>query len=234
MTEEGGVGKESSLETAKKAVTDAIRYLALDPREEYKRAILVTVEAAFSQGNDADPAASNNKKTKISWYFWGGIISMVVLSFIGTIYVTDPRIIEIGSVKDGVPKVFGFKTLLMLLGFIVALSSYLASVIREIVKTSPKTIERYIKNKKRITLISFAEMQVVVVGLLGIIRIFTGHHSWSVPLLQKTFSFDGFIVTYLALILTYLSYLHYRSWRENKPWRLPVEADKGREKSTGG
>lgn len=116
------------------------------------------------------------------------------------------------------------KTLLMLLGFVVALASYLASVARETVKKmatlEKRNTDERLKLKRNIAWTTTAEIQLVLLGLLTIVRVAAGPEPF-----MPAFFFNGpvllgnFLVAYLCLILIFLSGLHMRVWVNEAPFR---------------
>ena len=119
------------------------------------------------------------------------------------------------------------KMLLTLLGFVVALAAYLASVAREIVKglgALVKTGPNYQKDNKKLRLniawTTTAEIQLVVVGLLIFLRIVMGTKPFiPTPLISEPIPFDNIIVIYLGLILVLLAVMHVRIWVSQCPFR---------------
>jgi multisubunit Na+/H+ antiporter MnhF subunit len=105
-------------------------------------------------------------------------------------------------------------SLLTLLGFVVALAAYLATLARtlkdkitalkEKAKIDAAQIAAHAENLMRVIR---AEALLVTVGLLTTGRIVVG------PLMNaKVLAFDYFLTLYMVFIILYLAYLHARQW----------------------
>lgn len=111
------------------------------------------------------------------------------------------------------------KALIATLAFVVSLAAYLAGVVREIVKRlSAVNMD---ENKKRelklhAAWVATAEMQLVLLGVLLIVRVAFGPVLHEQP--DTTFRFDNFLPIYFGLILLFLSGLHARIWRYECPF----------------
>lgn len=120
------------------------------------------------------------------------------------------------------------KTLLALLGFIVALSSYLASVIRAII--DKLTEKNKLKARKSIFIIAVVEVSLVILSLVVIFRFLKG--SVEIPLFNfpkrifETVNIDSFILTYLAIILICMAGLHFKVWGRNKSYMIIKHGEK--------
>lgn len=121
-------------------------------------------------------------------------------------------------------ELLNIEILFAILAFVIALAAYVASVARQIVEKLPKAKKKYPKKwlvlKCNIFFLVSAEILMLLFGLAAIIRIFTGPYQMDLHYRDLCLSFDSFLLTYLAFILAYMAYLHYRIWRQIKPWSL--------------
>ena len=134
------------------------------------------------------------------------------------------RIIGFSDGLDRLPS-FTAKDRVVLLGFVVALASYVATVGRELVKqVSKKEGNDQKQTKKSIFFLVQVEASLVLLGVSAIITLFFG------DFLKALFTFgedktvyfvpDVFLVVYLAMILLWMSGLHVRVWRITGAWCL--------------
>lgn len=120
--------------------------------------------------------------------------------------------------------------MLTYLGFVVALSSYLAGVIRESVKTISASKARdkdELKVRRNIYRVAVAEVCLVIAGLLAIARIAfgpaiepLGMTQLRLPLSDTPFDLDAFLVAHLITTLTYLAIVHTIIWCQERPWAI--------------
>ncbi|HKI89007.1 MAG TPA: hypothetical protein VKA38_08275 [Draconibacterium sp.] len=120
------------------------------------------------------------------------------------------------------------RVVLTYLAFVIALASYVASVVRHILeKLPPKTkIKDRIKQKTHLFYLVSAEILLVIAGVLAIVRIFTGSCIHEISGTCINFSFDAFLITFLATILFYMAILHGRIWFIVKPWDIKDNDEK--------
>lgn len=110
--------------------------------------------------------------------------------------------------------------LFQLIAFVFALSSYLASVARETAKTlSVAKNDKYIKTKENIFYMLSAEMPLILLGVLAIIRLIIGPYARFIPCINQCVSLDAFLLSLLAAILLWMAYLHTRIWRSQPAWQ---------------
>jgi hypothetical protein len=218
------VAEPGALDGAKTKIENAIREL----KDKDKAAILQAVDAAFDGGGEqpASDGGGGNEKRPFRLRFVAVFLFVLMSSYAVTTFYTDPYLLAMCYENNGVPKIFEVRTLLVFLGSIVALSSYLATVVRHIWgrlgEGSDK--DRITQRRKDIAWIGTGEFQVVFIGILAIVRIFSGARLLPMSLPGRTLSFDGFLLTYMAGILLFLSFLHFRNWFYYTPWRLEKTA----------
>lgn len=113
------------------------------------------------------------------------------------------------------------KVLLAYLAFVVALSSYLASVARETVKRlSAGGAEDPERLREHLFLMATAEIPLVAAGVAAVLRLFVGPRTAAIPYTTRCLSFDAFLVSLLAVVLLWLAILHLRVWCITKPWKV--------------
>jgi hypothetical protein len=112
--------------------------------------------------------------------------------------------------------------LIAALAFVVSLAAYLAGVVREIVKKL-SAVSMDMEKKRELKLhaawVAAAEMQLVLLGVLLIVRVAFEPVWWERSPL--TFRFDNFLPIYFGLIMLFLSGLHARIWWVNEPFSIP-------------
>jgi hypothetical protein len=198
-------------EEAKQKILEAVREL-----EDAKRKVLledVAKDLNLPQQAGVATAELPAEKIHMRYLFSIGLLLLAALGMAAFIGETD----LLGESGDT-------KTLLMLLGFVVALASYLASVARETVKKmatlEKRNTDDRLKLKRNIAWTTAAEIQLVLLGLLTIVRVAAGAEPF-----MPVFFFSGpvllgnFLVAYLCLILIFLSGLHMRVWVSEAPFK---------------
>jgi hypothetical protein len=119
------------------------------------------------------------------------------------------------------------KAFLTMLPFVVALAAYLANVAREIIKKlgtkdsngkNANTPADILKMRCNIAWMTTAEIQLVVLGLLILVRIIAGPDPFiPTPFIHEPILIENIIWIYLSLILVLLSVLHLRVWKNERP-----------------
>jgi hypothetical protein len=110
------------------------------------------------------------------------------------------------------------KTYLAFLAFVVALASYLASVSREIVKVVPKTGDNRKRLKKNLFYIVSAEIPLVFLGILCVIRFNIAYFIFG-KLNVDIVNYDIFLVSFLLVILLWMTVLHFRVWKNEEVYK---------------
>jgi hypothetical protein len=111
------------------------------------------------------------------------------------------------------------KTYLAFLAFVVALASYLASVSREIVKALVgKTGENRKRLKENIFYIVSAEIPLVFLGVLCIFRFNITYFIFE-KLSLDIVNYDIFLVSFLLVILLWMTVLHFRIWKNEEVYK---------------
>ena len=114
-----------------------------------------------------------------------------------------------------------FKFYLPLLGFIVALASYLATVARESIKKSHTSTGEVRKNARANTfMVVTAEASLIMISLIVLIRLLVGNYEHTFSGLNWSFSFDALIISHLMVTLAWMACLHGRIWWIHKPWDI--------------
>jgi hypothetical protein len=114
---------------------------------------------------------------------------------------------------------------LIFLAFIVALASYLASVMRETVKRlgeSSLSRQRRCRLGANLYWMATAEVPLVVIGLLTLVGLYVRGLEWSGNgwiTDDRLLVFDQFLLTALGVLLLYMLGLHMRVWFLNRPWK---------------
>lgn len=141
--------------------------------------------------------------------FWLIIITMIVIAIVVSSCVPE----EISLIHASKPDL---KIFLFFLAFIVSLSSYLASVVREAAKktsdnqTCPKDM---IRHKKNIFWMVSAEVPLIILAVLSVIRLF-------IKSTELAINIDHFLLSFLSVILIWMACLHFRIWCIYKPWDI--------------
>ena len=213
--------EDASLTMTKNAVTEAVKTL----NEFNKKAVHDAVDTASSASSQVETPPGKKPAKSFDWRFLLVIVVMIGLTLAFAVrFPEDEQSLKIGE----------FRALLTFLGFVVALASYLASVSREIVKKLSESDEERPIRKRSIAWMTTAEIQLVLLGLLIILRIAIGAHTWMIPYCGKPVSFDRITVSYLGVILIMLACLHCRVWYITKAFMLPPKPGKRTENSRGG
>jgi hypothetical protein len=111
------------------------------------------------------------------------------------------------------------KTYLAFLAFVVALASYLASVSREIVKAlTNKTGDDRKKLKENLFYIVSAEIPLVFLGILCVIRFNIAYFIFG-KLNVDIVNYDIFLVSFLLIILLWMTVLHFRIWKNEEVYK---------------
>lgn len=202
------MNEASPLDNAKNKIEEAIKEL----EASNKQALLQAVEDVFTGENKDKEGAGQERVKRYWWPFAVVTIGIPGLALALSVFV-PPSVLETQGLM--------VRTLLMFLAFVVALATYLASVAREAVKTlSTGKAKNPVLLKKNIFWMATAEVPLVVIGVLLILRLFTGPFTVNMLLVEKAFSFDAFLMSFLALILVWLAVLHLRIWMITKPWQI--------------
>lgn len=110
------------------------------------------------------------------------------------------------------------KTYLAFLAFVVALASYLASVSREIVKALPSTGDNRKRLKKNLFYIVSAEIPLVFLGILCVIRFNIAYFIFE-KLNLDIVNYDIFLVSFLLVTLLWMTVLHFRIWKNEEVYK---------------
>jgi len=168
-----------------------------------KKELHDAIDSVFQSRGKNELVQSDDRK--FSWCFPLIILFLIIISFFISLTV---KVTNLSSTE--------IKDILFMLAFVVALASYLASVIREVVKKLPKQQEKNVSELRlNISLMATAEISLVIFAILAVIRIFIGNE-----LLFNKVYFNVFLMSYLSVILLWLSALHVRIWCKIKPWRI--------------
>ena len=207
---------KSQLETTKQIV--AIINSALDVE---KNEILKVVSEAL-KGNVKSKAKINIDKIKVSWAGKLGLIVFLMI-LLALIFSVPIYANNVGGYRE-----LKASDLFQLIVFVFALSSYLASVARDTAKTLGITtdIADCIKYKKHIFYMLTAEMPLILLGMLAILRLVLGSITWLVPCINRCLSFDTFLLSFLGVILLGMICLHARIWWMYEPWNVYKEPSK--------
>lgn len=134
--------------------------------------------------------------------FW--VISLLIMTIAIFVSILIPLSVKIDANLD-------IRTLLLLLAFVVALASYLASSGREAAKTSRSCVAPR-KRKRDIFYMVSVEAAIIMLAVLTVFRFYTGSSPWPIFETDLVFCFDAFLVSSLAVILLSLACLHIRIW----------------------
>lgn len=123
------------------------------------------------------------------------------------------------------------RSIILFLGFVVALASYIANVGRELVKDlRAGTPAEPAKTKESVFRLAQVEVSLVLLGLLTMIyaAVSATNPVWCRSIGSQTISFAPgvFLISYLFLILLWLARLHLRVWNMVNPWTLYVPKPK--------
>ncbi|MGZ8271063.1 MAG: hypothetical protein ACXW1T_07630 [Methylophilus sp.] len=111
------------------------------------------------------------------------------------------------------------KTYLAFLAFVVALASYLASVSREIVKVLPsKSGDNRKKLKENLFYIVSAEIPLVFLGVLCVFRFNITYYIFE-KLNLDIVNYDIFLISFLLVILLWMTTLHFRIWKNEEVYK---------------
>lgn len=151
---------------------------------------------------------------------WAGKLGLIVFLMILIALIFS---VPIYANNVGYYRELSADNLFQLIAFVFALSSYLASVARETAKTlsdaKKHDYEKYIKIKKNIFCMLSAEMPLILLGVLAILRLIIGPYAQFIPCINQCVSLDAFLLSFLATILLRMVYLHTRIWWSQPAWR---------------
>lgn len=126
------------------------------------------------------------------------------------------------------------RSIILFLGFVVALASYIANVGRDLVKDlRAGTPAEPAKTKESVFRLAQVEVSLVLLGLLTMLyaAVFDTNAVWGWSIGSQTILFAPglFLIAYLFLILLWLARLHLRVWNMVEPWTLytPSSRDRG-------
>ncbi len=204
---------ESNLEKATKKVVEVFNGFAKNQKQEFLKAVQKALQddKAFQDNKENKIEKSLADKLKLiidKLWLLIFVMTFSALIFSVLIYAND----EYRELKPS--------DLFQLIGFVFALSSYLASVARDTAKTLSNItdITDRVKYKTHIFYMATAEIPLVILGVLAIIRLIVGPITRVVPCINRCVSFDAFLLSLLAVILIRMAYLHARIWWEVEPW----------------
>lgn len=193
---------ETTLEQAKNDLTTILAKLKTANKNALKNVIDSELPETTPERNESNPES----------YVFRLLILIAIIFVIG-VFASKLVIIDASNP-------FERKDFYFLLAFSVALASYLATTVRELVK-SIKTTANYDKKRKlkwNIFFITAAEASLLYLGVMVIYRIGIG--SFTLRIFGTPS--DKLIVSYLAVILVYLVVLHIRAWFSypSPPWKI--------------
>lgn len=200
---------ENPLEIAKEVIVEVVNRFA----EAQKNELLKAISGALQ--NKVENKTGKPSDNKGSWAFKLGLIvfGMILLALISSVLILAKNA-EFFNKLDA-------SGLFQLIGFVFALSSYLATVARETATTlSAAKIDykKYIEIKKNIFCMLIAEMSLILLGVLAIFRLIFGSGTWFLQFVNKCISFDAFLFSFLAVILICLAIIHVRIWWIYPAW----------------
>ena len=192
--------ESKNIENAKNRIIEIIKAL----NDENTKKLLKAVEEALI--DEKKVTNSTNQCIPGKKQFWFIFSAIIILGMILSVF---KPFINAGDRLE-------FEMLFGFLVFVVALASYVASVARQIIeRLRTDKLKEKITPRKSLYYLVIAEMHLVIVGLFVIIRIILD--SW---LCKICFSPDSFLMSYLAVILFYMVFLHRRVWINEKPWNI--------------
>jgi len=200
---------ERNVDVARKEILAAID----DFEKANRRELLEDLVAALGPRNRADEGEEQGaaKRNRL----WKLIAGVSVIFVVAAAFATliPPTVV--------VPQMQDLRILLTFLAFVVALASYLASVARESIKRlGSGEANKPQQLREGLFYLATAEVPLVLAGVLGIVRLFTGPRGVAIPYTPWYLSFDAFLLCLLAVILLWMARLHLRIWRITKPWEF--------------
>lgn len=197
---------DSIMNTTSKSNEDIAKEKVLNALKDLDRANKESIKQAFDEyyGAQVIPSTDeeNNSDCKIWWPFFGIFFGMIVVVLVLANYATSNTCFFTDE-----------KTLLIFLAFVVTLSAYLASVIRDIQKRLSEGNVRDPKQlKKNMRYIAPAEISLVIISLMTVLRLLNGPFLGGIKI-------DPLLLSYLAVTVVYMAGLHARIWLSlTKPW----------------
>ncbi len=200
--------KPANFEEAKQKIVEIIKKV----RDKNTKALIKSIDKV-SLPDEQEKSKKDNLKIPHPILFLFIILGIILIALFLSLILPTKTIDS---------KNIDLKVLLTYLAFVIALASYVASVVRHILeKLPPKTKkDDRIKQKTHLFYLVSAEILLVIAGVLAIVRLFLGSciHKTSSECIN--FSFDAFLLTFLATILFYMAILHGRIWFIVKPWNI--------------
>jgi len=196
--------ESKNIENAKNRIIEIIKAL----NDENTKKLLKAVEEALI--DEKKVTNSTNQCIPGKKQFWFIFSAIIILGMILSVF---KPFINAGDRLE-------FEMLFGFLVFVVALASYVASVARQIIeRLRTDKLKEKITPRKSLYYLVIAEMHLVIVGILAIIRLI---YSPSPLKLSPyiCFTFNSFLISYFAVILIYMVYLHGRAWYYTTPWNI--------------
>jgi len=208
------MSEDSPIEKAEQEVTDTVHKLVSQNKNALNKAINDAFCVQEKQDNNSNIATESNCR-----WFWKALFVVMILGmFLMAVYMAHVNYRDTQWPSDT-------RTLQIFLAFVVALVSYLSNAARETVRTLSSCDETdRIRHKKNIFFMSIAEIQLVIISIITVIRLLVGpaFFSKNFIFLKKdifdTITVNSFLASYLVVTLLWIVFINVRIWCITSPW----------------